>query len=224
MIKVRKKLIIMGNEREVTKYLPENIPLTKNRRLQADKLNEELKKYVSEINQEYESLEEQIKKDDFKKWKWLGIKLEFIISNAKNLEKKDVDDHVIWPAIGQYLREELKRGFDAKRSGGKKDHYRKCWLLSTRKDVDWINSWGGWDAYVDRGEQLVINDKLMSLLKEKFKDVANNLKTKDHQKIAKIITEKLPSGTNTPSNINAMSDRDLSEIVNVVYKEFLKQD
>ena len=214
----------MGNEREVTKYLPENIPLTKNRRLQADKLNEELKKYVSEINQEYESLEEQIKKDDFKKWKWLGIKLEFIISNAKNLEKKDVDDHVIWPAIGQYLREELKRGFDAKRSGGKKDHYRKCWLLSTRKDVDWINSWGGWDAYVDRGEQLVINDKLMSLLKEKFKDVANNLKTKDHQKIAKIITEKLPSGTNTPSNINAMSDRDLSEIVNVVYKEFLKQD
>lgn len=222
MIKVKKKILIMGNEREVTQYLPEETPLTNDRRLQADKLDEELKKLVSEINKEFNKLEDAIKKDDFRKWMWLGAKIDEIFTIAKNFEESDRDAHnVIWPAIGQYFREELKRGFDAKRSGEKKDHYRKCWLLATRKDVEWINSWGGWDAYIDRGDQLVLNDKLMPELKRRFSSIADKLKSKDHQRIAKIITEKLPSGTSKPSQIKAMTLKDVQKVVDEVYDEFL---
>ena len=223
MIKVRKKTLISGSEREITQYLPEEIPLTKDRRLQADRLDEELRKLISEINKDFDKLEDGVKKDELKKWLWLGTKLDEIFNRAKNFEKSDRDTHnVIWPAIGQYFREELKRGFDTKRSGEKKDHFRKCWLLATLKDVDWINSWGGWDAYVDRGDQLVLNSKLMPELKRKFCPTAAKLKTKDHQRIAKIITEKLPSGTSTPANIDAMTERDLAEVVDLVYEEFYK--
>ena len=222
MIKVKKKTLEMGEETETTHYLPDGILITKERKTQAEKLDEELLFFVTEINNEFNNLDSKIKNDEYSKWKWLGSKIDFILLNAKNLEITDVDNHVIWPAIGQYFREELKRGFDAKRSGEKKDHFRKCWLLATLKDVDWINSWGGWDAYVDRGDQLVLNSKLMPELKRKFCPTAAKLKTKDHQRIAKIITEKLPSGTSTPANIDAMTERDLAEVVDLVYEEFYK--
>ena len=170
---------------------------------------------------EFDNLDKMTKSDEYSKWKWLGSKLDFILSNAKNLETTDVDSHVIWPAIGQYFREELKRGFDAKRSGEKKDHYRKCWLLATIKDTDWIDSWGGWDAYVDRGDQLVINNQLMPELKKKFGSIAFKLKSKDHQRIAKMLTETMPSGTSHPSEINAMELKHIQKAVKDVYNKFI---
>ena len=223
VVKVKKKIKVMGKETEVTQYLPEDVPLTRERREKADHLDAELKQAVGKINKEYNNLTEEIKKNKLNKWRWLGGKIDNLLKAVKNLDPTDLDNYVIWPAIGQYFRKELKRGFDAKRSGTKKDHYRKCWLLATLPDLDWINSWIGWDAFIDRGEQLVTSKKIMPALTKKFIGIVNKLKPKDYQKIAKMITELMPSGTNTPTDIDAMNDAEIEKIVGGVYENFMKR-
>lgn len=220
VVKVKKKEIFMGEEVEFTHYLPDGISITRERREKAEALDRELKGMVSIINREYEKLEDSLKKDELKKWKWLGGKIEQILRTAKNLNRTDIDNQSIWPAIGQYLRSELHRGFDAKRSGTKKDHYRKCWLLATLPAIDWINSWSGWDAFVDRGEQLVISNKVIPMIGRQFSGISPKLKAKDYQIIAKMITAKIPSGTSAPTDIDAMNDREVEKIVSEVYREF----
>lgn len=223
VVKVKKKMNLMGSDAKITQYVPEGVPLTRDRREKADTLDTELKKVVQKINEEYDKLDVSVRKDEFKKWEWLGNQIEEILQNAKNLERADIDNHAIWPAIGQYLREELKRGFDARRSGTKKDHYRKCWLLAILPDLDWINSWSGWDAFIDRGEQLVMSNKIMPVLKKKFEPLSAKLKPRDYQKIAKAITEQIPSGTDSPFDIDAMSDEEIERIIDLVYKKFTQQ-
>lgn len=223
VVKVKKKTNLMGSDTEITQYIPEGIPLTRDRREKADSLDTELKKMAQKINEEYDKLDDSVRKDKFKKWKWLGNQIDKILQNAKNLERTDIDNHAIWPAIGQYLREELKRGFDARRSGTKKDHYRKCWLLATLPDLDWINSWSGWDAFIDRGEQLVMSNKIVPVLKKKFGPLSIKLKSRDFQKIAKAVTEQIPSGTDSPFDIDAMSDEEIERIIDLLYKKITQQ-
>lgn len=211
----------MGEEREITHYIPEDVPLTRERREKADRLDEELKRAVKEINKRYDDLTPGDKKNELKKWRWLGKEIDNLLKKTKNLDQIDVDNNTIWPAFGQYFREELKRGFDARRSGTKKDHYRKCWLLATIPDLEWISSWSGWDAFIDRGEQLVMSKKIMPILKERFSGIVSKLKPKDYQKIAKKITELIPSGTTEPVNIDLMEEQEVRKIVDSVYKEFM---
>jgi len=210
----------MGEDREITHYIPEDVPLTRERREKADRLDEELKKAVKEINKRYDDLTSSDKNNELNKWKWLGNEIDDLFKETKNLDQIDVDNNTIWPALGQYLRKELKRGFDARRSGTKKDHYRKCWLLATIPDLEWINSWSGWDAFIDRGEQLVMSKKIMPILKESFSGIVSKLKPKDYQKIAKKITELIPSGTTEHVNIDLMEEQEIRKIVDSVYKEF----
>ena len=173
VVKIKKKIKVMGEETEITQYAPDGIPLTRDRREKADVLDAELRKKIDVINKEYDLLNDDIKKDELKKWRWLGLKIDEILKSVKNLDQTDVDNHVIWPALGQYFREELKRGFDARRSGTKKDHYRKCWLIATLPNLEWINSWSGWDAFIDRGEQLVMSNKILPAVKNKFSNISS---------------------------------------------------
>ena len=213
----------MGGEEEVTQYLPESVPLTRERRERADRLDTKLKQMAGVINEEYENLPAEIKKNEFNKWKWLGDKIDRVLQKLENLDRTDVDNYAIWPAIGQYLRKELKRGFeDKKRSGTKKDHYRKCWALATMPGTGWITSWVGWDAFTDRGEQLVYSKKLMPLMEKKFLPLREKLNPKDFQYIAKLVTEKIPTQAKNPTDIDAMSETELKQIVDSVYQKFLK--
>ena len=212
----------MEEDIEVTQYMPDNIPLTRERRERADLLDTELRKKAENINKEYEKLDDFVKKDELKKWWWLGTKIDKVLKSLKNLDQTDVDNHAIWPALGQYFRDELKRGFDARRSGTKKDHYRKCWLIATLPDTDWFNSWSGWDAFIDRGEQLVTSNKVIPKLKNVFPTNVR-LKPRDYQRIAKMITERIPSGTNKPADIGTMSDDEVRRVIESVYKNFIKK-
>jgi len=223
VVKIRKKANVMGEETEITQYFPDGIPLTRDRREKADLLDNELQKKVGSINKEYDLLDETIKKDELKKWRWVGTKIDEIFKSTNNLDQADIDNHAAWSAIGQYFREELKRGVDAKRSGTKKDHYRKCWLVATLPNLDWINSWSGWDAFIDRGEQLVMSNKILPALKNKFADISVGLKPKDYQKIAKMVTERIPSGTDAPTDVDAMSVSEIEKIVETVYNDFIKK-
>lgn len=140
------------------------------------------------------------------------------------IEETDITNNNIWPAIGQHLRHELKRGVDdKKRSGTKNDHYRKCWELYCIPGTEWINSWAGWDAFTDRGEQLVYSKNLIQLLGQKFKKYHGKISSNDFKKIAKITVKYLPTLAKNPANIESMADNKLDEIAKIIYNEFVKE-
>jgi hypothetical protein len=226
VVRVRRKELIMGREVEATIYLPEDVLLTRERREKADKLDKALKTEIDKINEDFDQLDDQIKKKEIRKWRWLGNKINNLLKTntvEKLIEDTDRDNYVIWPAIGQYLRDELKRGFeDTKRSGTKNDHYRKCYALATIPGTDWITSWVGWDAFTDRGDQLVYSKKLMHVMEKKFSKISPELSSKDYKLIAKLLVSYIPSKSKLPSNIDAMNEEELEKIVDSVYTEFIK--
>lgn len=223
-VKVRRKIEAMGTEFEATVYLPEDAPpLTKERREKANKLESILKAETEKINREYDTLDKKIKNNEIEKWRWLGEKLYNILKSVPLIERNDIDNYHIWPAIGQHLREELSRGLnDKKRSGTKNDHYRKCWALYTIPGTDWITSWVGWDAFTDRGEQLVYSKRLMPLLEEKFSSLKGKLRPDDFKQIAKLTVRYIPTQAKTPTDIDSMPQTKLVEIADSVYQDFLK--
>ncbi len=222
-VKVRRKIEAMGAEFEATVYLPEDAPPIKERREKADKLDRILKAEAEKINREYDTLDKRIKNSEIEKWRWLGKKLDDILRSTPLIEQSDKDNHYIWPAIGQYLRRELSRGLnDRKRSGTKNDHYRKCQALYTMPGTDWITSWVGWDAFTDRGEQLVYSQRLMPLLGEKFSNLKGKLRPDDFKEIAKSTVRYIPTQAKTPADIDSMLETKLAEIAEAVYQDFLK--
>jgi len=213
VVKVRRIELILGKESSVSAYLPESAHLNKEKREKADLLDVKIKDIADSINRDFDKLPKDIQNNEFKKWKWLGNRLADAIKELNKegkLEQTDIDTNAIWPGFGQYFRAELYRGVTTRRSGDKKDHYRKCWLLAITPHTDWIRIWAGWDAFVDRGEQLVGSNKVMPLLEKKLSGV--KLGKEDYQNIAREIANELPSGAKG-ATIQAMSDSDLDEII-----------
>lgn len=214
----------MGTEFSATIYLPEGVLLTKDRRVKADQLDHYLRAQVEGINREYDQLDNKIKKTEIDKWRWLGQKIDGILTSTTKIEQTDLDNHYIWPAIGQYFRNELSRGVnDKKRSGTKNDHYRKCWALATIPGTKWITSWVGWDAFTDRGDQLVYSNRLMPLLEERFADIYRKLKPDDYKEIAKLLVRYVPTKTKAPIDIESMPDSKIIEIADAIYQDFIKR-
>ena len=225
-VKIIRKIETMGVESEATIYLPEDVLLTKDRRKKADKLDNVLKVEVRKINKEYDKLDNKIKDSEIDKWRWLGEKLDNtlnFLNSVELIDQSDIDKHYIWPAIGQYLRKELSRGLDdKKRSGTKKDHYRKCRALFITPGTEWVTSWVGWDAFTDRGEQLVYSKRLMPLLSKRFGDPNKKLESEDFKEIAKLTVKYIPTQAKTPKDIDSMPEATLIEIVESIYRDFSK--
>jgi len=216
---IRDYIDLGSGPQEVKTFLPKTI-LSKSERQQAERLDSILQTMVEEINQQYDTLDKKLKNNEIEKWRWLGGKINEILSIPFILEK-DKENHHIWPAIGQYLREELSRGLkDKKRSGTKNDHYRKCWALATLNGTGWITSWVGWDAFTDRGEQLAYSEKLLPLLEKRFGNFGGKLSPDDFKKIAKLLVEYIPTKAQTPKDIEYLPEDKLVEIADAVYNEF----
>lgn len=222
-VKVKRRVQEFGQEYETTIYLPEDALLTREERERADRLDEILQKKTKTINEKFDSLGIEIRRNEIKKWRWLGKEIDDLLGEVKEIQQRDIDRNLIWPAIGQYLREELRRGYeDEKRSGTKKDHYRKCWSLATLPGTKWITSWVGWDAFTDRGEQLAQSKKLLPRMEKKFSNIDPPLNSNDFKLIAKLLVKHIPTKEKKPVDIEGMTGGDLKKVVGLVYKEFTK--
>jgi len=218
---IREYIDFGSGPQEVKTFLPKDI-LSKSEREQAERLDSILEDLVGEINKEYDTLDKEIKNNEIAKWRWLGDRINAILA-IPFISEKDKEDNRIWPAIGQYLRDELSRGLkDRKRSGTKNDHYRKCWALATLPGTGWITSWIGWDAFTDRGEQLAYSGKLLPLLEKRFQDLDEKLTPEDFKEIAKLLVEYIPTRTRTPKDIQYLPEHRLVEIADSVYEAFIK--
>lgn len=219
---VKKKRLILGQEKELTTYLPKGVFPSSPRQKGAELLDEEIRRSVEKINKDFEDLPKSTKLNEIKKWYWLGGRLNQAIKTFKNMEKTDLDNNAIWPGINQYLRSELKRGFDTKRSGTPKDHLRKCWLLYKTNSITWFRSWVGWDALVDRGEQLIRDTRVMEVLQENFTDLKDRLDKKDYQFIFKELSARIPSSKNR-REVFLMTEKELDSIAKDIKVELLNK-
>jgi len=212
---VYRKKKIFGKEQMVPVYLPIGTVPTPQRQEAAKNLDISIKKAVTDINNEYVKKAKDLG-SQIEKWRWLGIKIAELISSLNNLEKSDIENNSIWPAISQYLHEDLMRGLDAKRSGTAKDHLRKVWLLAVLPDTDWFNTWTGWDAFIDRGEPLVRDPRILKSLKKTFPRDLYNLGKDDYQNIARILVETLSSRKGNAVNFEMFTDAEIQKAADQV--------
>ncbi len=222
-IKVLKKITAMGKTFSAPQYLPQGIPPTRIEREKADNLDILLKIKISAINGEFEKKKKSLAASEIEKWRWLGGKLEGIFNEVKNIDRKDIDNNLIWFAVNRYLLPELKRDSDQKRTGTAKDHLRKCWLLYKSKGTSWIKNWAGWDALVDRGDQLATDERLLIALENVFKKHIDKLDSRDYQKIFKLVTDRIPSGSGR-KDLELMKKGELDKIAKSIEQEWLRSN
>jgi len=218
---VHRNQIIFGKKRSVPEYLPAGSIPTPQRREAAEKLDLSIRNSVEKINNEYEGMVGKFN-DSMDKWRWLGGKISEILVGTEKLERIDIDNNTIWPAINQYLCHDLKRGFDAKRTGTAKDHLRKVWLLATLPNTDWFDTWTGWDAFIDRGESLITEVRILAAVKKAFPPESIKMKKNDYQKIARWLVEILSSRKGQALNFSLLTDSEIQNAVNQAKNKFMK--
>lgn len=207
----RKK--IFGKEHLIPVYLPPGTIPTPQRQEAAELLDASIKRAVSSLNTEYAGKAKMLS-SQMEKWRWLGSSLAVLLNSLKNLERADIENNSVWPAIAQYLHTDLMRGFDAKRSGTAKDHLRKVWLLATLPDTDWFHTWTGWDAFIDRGEPLTRDPRILKSLKKTFPGESYNLGKNDYQQIARFLVENLSSRKGNAVNFGMLTDVEIQNAIN----------
>lgn len=217
---VYRKKTVFGKEHILPVYLPPGTIPTPQVQEAAKVLDASIKKVATEINSEYKRKINTLG-NQMEKWRWLGAQLAAHLKSLKNLAKADIENNSIWPAISQYLHPDLKRGFDSKRSGTTKDHLRKAWLLATLQNTDWFNAWVGWDAFVDRGEPLVQDPRILKSLKKTFPNDSIELGKDDYQCIARLLVEVLSSRKGNATNFGLLKDSEILQAVEDVKRKLL---
>lgn len=218
---VNKKTTVMGQTFFAPHFFPEGVPPTHNEREKSERLDKILKLKGEQINNQYRISVRDKLLDDIDKWRWLGGQINELLINTKEIDRIDIDNNYIWPAISQYLIPELKRDSDSKRFGTPKDHLRKCWLLSKTRGTKWIKNWAGWDALVDRGEQLHSEPLLLELEKVFMKHI-DNIDSRDYQIIFRLVAEKIPSYGRI-KDITLIKKNGLRKIAEDIEKKWLEK-
>ena len=219
---VYRKKTVFGKEHLLPEYLPSGTIPTPQIQEEAKALDVSIKKAVTAINSKYGKKAKNFD-NKIEKWRWLGARLAVLLSSLEH-EKADIENNSIWPAISQYLHPDLTRGFNTKRSGTTKDHLRKAWLLATLPNTDWFNTWIGWDAFVDRGEPLVQDPRILKYLKQTFPNMSSELGKDDYQRIARLLVEVLSSRKGNATNFRLLTDKEIVEAIEKVKTKLLNSN
>jgi len=209
---VYRKEIVFGKECLLPTYLPAGTIPTPKLQETAKELDKEIRTIVASINADYSTESKKFVKS-MDKWRWLGSRLELLLKSLRLLEKTDIENNSIWPAISQYLQPDLMRGFDAKRSGTTKDHLKKVWLLASLPNTDWFNTWTGWDAFIDRGESLVGDPRVFKSFKDQLSSRSFDFNKDEYQSLARFFVETLSSRKGNAVNFALLTDKEIQQAV-----------
>ena len=212
---------LSGKDTRVGKFLPERIHLDEKDIRKAEDLDKELKSKVAVINREFELKQDNKKlSTSTSKWTWLGEKTKYLIDSLKYLNSSDIYNNSIWPAINQYLHDDLKNESNPILGGGNKDHLRRCYYFYEYKFYQFLPNWTAWLEITDRGDQLIHNKTFRDSVRDTFGRDNHLLTSSDYREIAKLIVEQWPSGNPERVVIEHISPKKVSQDMNKIYKDW----
>jgi hypothetical protein len=195
---VRQKARIEDSDVEMRSYLPPG-GLSKEERIRADRLDEELSKRMPIIAKKVLSIEPKEDNLVFRRHT-LGRYLREIIDDQELVSRVDVENKLIFMAIWDHLPDSLRPVGPA---GGKpsakdplrrKDHLMLCYDISGFEwlEVKWIKRWDDWYRLAFR-PGLVRDKRIIKALGEAIEELGTYPSAKDFREIAKYLGRAFPT-------------------------------
>jgi len=222
---VREKVRIEGSDVEMKTYLPTG-GLSKEERIRADRLDEELSKRMPIIAEKILSIEPKEDNPVFRRYT-LGRYLREIINNQELVSRVDVENKLIFMAIWDHLPDSLRPVGPA---GGKpspkdplrrKDHLMLCYDISGFEwsEVKWIKRWDDWYRLAFR-PGLVRDKRIIKALGEAIDELGTYPSAKDFREIAKHLGRAFPTRALRDSSV--FEDEKIVQIVRKALYDALK--
>ena len=195
---VRKKAIFGNNEVDIKSYMPPGV-VSKQDRLQADKLDEYLTinipKKASEIEAELKSNTNVVKR-----WHLLG---KFLVELAKKtdlVKQADIDDLLLWQAVWYFLPETMiPEGTNrdipyAEKQHKRHDHLSMCYELGKCewREISWLQRWSDWKDITSR-PALLRDKRILKALGIEIAQMTDYPSQEVLQTILKKIAAKFPT-------------------------------
>lgn len=195
---VRKKVKVDDSEVEMKTYLPPG-SLSKEERIRADRLDEELSKCMPVIAKKISGVDKQDSDLVFRRYT-LGQYMRKIIDNPELVSRADVENKLIFMAIWDHLPDSLRPSGPA---GGKppsenhlrrKDHLVLCYEISAFdwSEVEWIKRWDDWYRLAFR-PGLVRDKRIIKALGNVITELGTYPSAKDFREIAKLLGRAFPT-------------------------------
>lgn len=216
---VYQKQLIDGQYQSVGQFLPLNQSIDEGAIQQALKLDKELGDGVASINKRFARLRDKTPTPltATEKWTWLGQELCRLIKNLKNMDPIDIDRNTIWPAINQYLDEDLKKPNNLAANGGLRDHSRRCYYFVLYEFNKLLPNWAAWLALSSRGNHFMHSQAFRNALKATFaKD--DTLTASDYKKdICGLFAERWPSNTTERVSLDFLDEKRIQADMKQMY-------
>jgi len=195
---VRKKVKVEDSELEMKTYLPSG-SLSKEERIRANRLDEELCKYMPVIAKKISGVNKKHSDLVFRRY-MLGRYLRKIIDDPELVSRADVENKLIFMAIWDHLPDSLKPFGPA---GGKppsedhlrrKDHLVLCYEISAFdwSEVKWIKRWDDWFHLAFR-PGLVRDKRIINVLGNVIEELETYPSAKNFREIAKLLCKAFPT-------------------------------
>jgi len=195
---VRKKVKFDDSEVELKTYLPSG-SLSKEERIRADRLEEELSKCMPVIAKKISGVDKKYSDLVFRRY-MLGRCLRKIIDDPELVSRADVENKLIFLAIWDHLPDSLRPIGPA---GGKlssenhlrrKDHLVLCYEISAFdwSEVEWIKRWDDWYRLAFR-PGLVRDKRIIKALGDVIAELGTYPSAKYFREIVKLLCKAFPT-------------------------------
>ncbi len=139
----------------------------------------------------------------------------------KHLDDSDIYNNIIWPAINQYLDDDLKKYSNPEIGGGAKDHLRRCYYFVQYDFHKFMPSWGAWYELTSRGDQLIQSKIFRDALRDTFGRDKDSLTVNDYVGISKLLAEQWPSNTRERVIIEHVDPEKIRRDMKKIYKKWI---
>ncbi len=199
MAVIVRKTIPFGDQEIVSKVIEPSGVISKEDRLQAERLDELLQSRIPEIAREV--LEEvPDDSDKVRRWHTLGNKLRVIVDDRSLVLQSDIDNMRVWQAIWQYLPPSIiPHRTNIEKPYSDKQHKRQDWLslcyeLSsyTWDEISWIQRWA--DVHEITARPSLLRDKrIFSALGKSITDLPKYPSLDEFREIMKNLANAFPT-------------------------------
>ncbi len=186
------------SEQEVKTYQPSRA-ISKEERIQANRLDEVLEKKIPEFANLILS-DPLCENNLVRRWFTLGTKFREIVDDRNLVLQEDIENGLIWQAISYYLpktmlpeRSNLNKSFVDKQHK-RQDHFSLCYELGnfSWEEIKWIKNWSFVHEITAR-PALLRDKRIFIALGENVASLNKYPTTSEFREVMKLLTQQFPT-------------------------------